>query len=150
MQGVNKLLYLVINVLWALSIIISFSIGIIRIKSEIFLVSAIISIAIGLFQLFGAFQLWKGKLIIPVICTTFLLLNIDLEGFKYITSTLCYFLFEINTTGATINGTILGDPTILINLSFSPINFNSVSVNILALVQIGLLLYEYDMPKEPG
>lgn len=148
MSKVNKIIFVLINIIWGIAVVISGFFHLRGISSFVHFLNTIVLFFVAFFQFYGGVKLWKGNMIIPIIATCFFLISIDLEGFKFVTTTFCYLLLEINTSGATINGTVMGDPTILINLSFSPITFNRIAFNILAVVQVGLLLYEYDLPDE--
>lgn len=147
MQKANRLIYLLINIIWAASIILSVLMTIGGIKTLTHILNVSLSLFIASFQIYGGIKLLKGNLLIPIVAAAFFLINIDLEGLKYICTTLGYFLIGIENGELVIDGQLFNNPTILINLSLSAFTFNSISFNLFTSAQIGLLLFEYEKQK---
>lgn len=148
MQRANRIIYFLINFLWAFSIVISSLLIVDEIETTTHLLNTIASISVGIFQIYGGYKLFKGDLIIPILATCFFLFNIDLVGFKFVSETLAYIIVGVENAELLFNGQLLNDPTLSTNLSFSQVSFKSISFNFLASFQIGLLLFEYE--KENG
>lgn len=144
MQKGNRLIYLLINITWAASVIISIFMTLGGVQSLTHILNICVSFTIASYQIYAGFKLLKGNLLLPITATAFFLVNIDLEGLKYICTTLVYFLVKVENSDFVIDGQLFNDPTILINLSLSAFTFNSISFNLFASGQIGLLLFEYE------
>ncbi len=134
----NGIIYLGINCLWAISIFLIAPSGFAKSESVIHILNISLILLIAIFQIFGAYKLYKGNFIIPIIATIFFVFSMDFEGFKFVTKTLFYVLMVITNDGVLLE-LQLDNPSFLLNTSFSNLMFKSLSINLFAIFQIALL-----------
>jgi len=143
MQRLNIGVYIFINVTWAISIILSLILSLDLILDSKGLFNFLLMLVIAVFQIVGAYKIWNKSYDIPILATFLFLFQIDIGGFKFIPQTLTNLYVKFEPYKLIIDGLLIDDPTILINLSFSDFHFQSIAINIVILIQLALLI-SYD------
>lgn len=140
MHKANLTFYFLINCIWAISMILTNIIGLFINTNFQFLLNLGITLLIALFQILGAYKLWNKGYDIPILATFLLLFQIDITGFKFIPQTLTNLFMKYEPYKLIINGRLIDDPNMLINLSFSSFQFQSIAINLVVLMQLALLI----------
>ena len=141
MNKVNRVVYFLINILWAISLLLSLPYLFQSAGGHVLAyMHTFIFLAFIVIQFYGAYKLYKKSYLIPLIATALFMINFDFEGFKFITNTLIYLKIEVYTNGDFAFNFQLDDPSAIINMGFKSLSFKMVGINILAVLQvIGLL-----------
>jgi len=141
MNKVNRVIYFLINILWAISLLLSLPYLFQSAGGHILAyVHALMFLAFIIIQFYGAYALFKKSYIIPLIATALFIVNFDFVGFKFITNTLIYLKTEVFVNGDFALNFQIDDPSAVINVGFKSFSFEMVGINILAILQvIGLI-----------
>lgn len=139
----NRVVYFLINIFWAISLLLSIPYLFKTANGQAFAyVNSTVILLMLLIQFYGAYSLFKKKYLVPIIATAFFVLNFDFIGFKLITNTLLYFKTEFFINGNFSLNIQLDDPNAIINLSFKEFSFKMIGLNVLAVLQIAGLIAE--------
>jgi len=144
MHRINVIIYFLLNGIWSLSIIfwaLSFSVKFDQVENLHLTISYFCMLLLAIFQLMGAYKIWNKSYDIPILATFLFLIQIDISGFKFIPQTLTNLYVRFEPYKLIIDGLLIDDPTVLINLSFSDFQFQSIAINLVVLIQLALLIW---------
>lgn len=149
MTIVNRIIYVLINLLWAISLLLIIPSLFQNADNQLYVyLSAFIFLILVIFQFYGAYSLFKKSYLIPIIATAIFILNFDFGGFKLVTDTLLYLKTEVFANGDFVFNFQLDDPSAVINLTFKSFSFEMVGINLLAIMQLGGLIAEKNNKKK--
>ena len=145
MHKANVAIYFFINCIWAVSIIFwalsyIFNFNFNFTQSLHLLFSFMFILLIPIIQLIGAYKLWNSSYDIPILATSMLLFQLDITGFEFIPQTITNLFVKYEPYKLIIDGHLIDDPTMVINLSFSSFQFQSIAINLVVLMQLALLI----------
>lgn len=148
MNRINRVAYFLINILWAISILLSLPYLFQSTDGQLFAyVNSFIFLALVIVQFYGGYALYKKSYLIPLIATGLFIVNFDFVGFKFITNTLIYLKTEVFVNGDFSLNFQIDDPSAVINISFKSFSFEMVGINTLAVLQIVGLLAEKNIEQ---
>ena len=142
MRIINRILYLLINIYWAFSVIITIPYAFDVSLSITHLINTFSAFLIIVFQVYAGIHLMKNKLTLPIIATIFFLLNFDFGGVLFATSTAFNVLFTIGLDYINIIAGI-NEPAVLLNFSFTEFQFDSIELNLVTMIQLFFLYSEF-------